>query len=106
MSKSIDFLIRKKKLVDEIIAEIVLCLHLQNAKTISFKNPIKTKTKNCLDEILGIDESQIAYSSEDSCSFKDLEITDLIAILTQIKVGENIITETLREINFKSRYIN
>ena len=95
MSKSIDFLIRKKKLVDEIIAEIVLCLHLQNAKTISFKNPIKLKTQNCFGEIMGIDESEIAFSSEDSCSFKDLEITDLIAILTEVERGEYEITEKI-----------
>ena len=46
---------------------------------------------------MGIDESEIAFSPEDSCSFKDLEITDLIAILTEIERGEYVITENLLE---------
>jgi hypothetical protein len=97
MSKSRDFLIRNEIFVGELVREIKLCLHLQNAKTISFKNPIKLKTQNCFGEIMGIDESEIAFSSEDSCSFKDLEITDLIAILTEIERGEYVITENLLE---------
>lgn len=95
MSKSRDFLIRNEIFLGELVREIKLCLHLQNAKTISFKNPIKLKTQNCFGEIMGIDESEIAFSSEDSCSFKDLEITDLIAILTEIERGEYEITEIL-----------
>lgn len=96
MSKSRDFLIRNEIFLGELVREIKLCLHLQNAKTISFKNPIKLKTQNCFGEIMGIDESEIAFSSEDSCSFKDLEITDLIAILTEIERGEYEITENLK----------
>jgi hypothetical protein len=96
MSKSRDFLVRNEIFLGELVREIKLCLHLQNAKTISFKNPIKLKTQNCFGEIMGIDESEIAFSSEDSCSFKDLEITDLIAILTEIERGEYEITENLK----------
>ena len=96
MSKSRDFLIRNEIFVGELVIEIKTCLYLQNAKTISFKNPIKLKTQNCFGEIMGIDESEIAFSSEDSCSFKDLEITDLIAILTEVERGEYEITENLK----------
>jgi hypothetical protein len=96
MSNSRDFYIRQQILIDELVVEIVTCLHQKNAKSISFKKPIAIKTKNSCIEIIELDEDESVFWNGGVWYLRDLEITDLIAILTKVERGEYEITENLK----------